>query len=112
MPAAPVVRRRVPTRQKLTPTLGMDCPRLRREAAGAGAVSPRSDSRLTAATGEWVVSGQRPVRDRDLPPPCHAQLLAQDVRVRLGRTGRDAEQLADFLVGAAGRDQLDDLSLA
>ena len=42
----------------------------------------------------------------------HAELLAQDIAVRLCGARRDAEPFADLFVRAAERDQDDDLQLA
>src|SRR5690348_15465707 len=61
---------------------------------------------------QWVVAGRGAVGGRDLPPAGDAELLAQDVRMSLGRPRRDAEAIADLLVRATCRDQLDDLPLA
>src|SRR5215471_3499060 len=63
------------------------------------------------AGGQWVMAGGSAVRGRDLPPAGDAELLAQDVRMSLGRPRRYAEAFADFLVRAACCDQLDDLPL-
>ena len=60
---------------------------------------------------ERVFAGQQPVGDRDLPPSGDAELLAQDVAVRLRRPRRDAEALADLVVRQPGGDQLDHLAL-
>src|SRR5579884_1184033 len=73
--------------------------------------APWADRERGRQLGEGVVAGERPVRGRDLPPTRDAELLSEDVRVRLRRPGRDAEARADFLVRAAGRDELDDLPL-
>src|SRR6201987_6441248 len=62
-------------------------------------------------TREGVLSGERLECGRDLPPPRHAELLAQHVAMRLGRPGRDAEPLSDLLVRAPARDQRNDLEL-
>src|SRR5205823_13546273 len=63
-------------------------------------------------TGEGVLSGERLERGRDLPPPRHAELLAQHVAMRLRCPGRDAETLSDLVVRAPARDQRNDLELA
>src|SRR6185503_18894056 len=63
-------------------------------------------------TCEGVLAGERFERGRNLPPPRHAELLAQHVAVRLGRPGRDAETLSDLFVRAPARDQRNDLELA
>src|SRR5207253_6434108 len=64
------------------------------------------------ASGQWIVAGRGAVGGRDLPPARDAELLAQDVRMSLGGSRRDAELFADFLVRATCRNQLDDLPLA
>ena len=69
------------------------------------------DRRLQAGR-QRVLSREQPERDRNLPAPRHAQLLPQDVAVRLRRSRRDAEHEADLLVRQPLRDQLDDLPLA
>ena len=90
-----------------------DNPRLRpRKAAGAVPSVPASGTPGSEAFRERVVAGQFSVRAGDLPPPRHAELLTQDVAVRLRRPWRDAEPLSNLFVGAAGRDQLDDLFLS
>src|SRR5262245_16218140 len=63
-------------------------------------------------TREGVLTGERLERGRDLPPPRHAELLAQHIAVRLGCSGRDAETLSDLVVRAPSRDQRNDLELA
>jgi hypothetical protein len=61
---------------------------------------------------ERVVARQFSVRARDLPTPRHAELLPQDIAMRLRRPWRDAEPLSNLFVRIAGRDQLDDLLLS
>src|SRR5919108_2071773 len=80
-------------------------------AAGAGAVSPPGRAGSGRGFGERVDAGQEPVGDRDLTPPRHAELLAQDVGVSFHRAGRDAELGSDLLVREPQCYQLDDLAL-
>src|ERR671938_59450 len=63
-------------------------------------------------SGARIHAGQKPIRDGDLAPAGHAELLTQDVGMRLHRTRRDAQLLADLLIREACRDELDDLTLA
>src|SRR5579884_2534307 len=63
-------------------------------------------------TREGVLAGERLERGRNLPPPRHAELLAQHVAMRLRCPGRDAETLSDLVVRAPARDQRNDLELA
>ena len=58
-----------------------------------------------------VLAGQKPIGDRNLPPARDAELLAKDVTVRLRRSRRDAQPLADLVVREARGDQLHDLTL-
>ena len=64
------------------------------------------------ALREWVVAREGAIRGRDLPAPLHAELLPQHVAVRLRRSRRDPESLADLVVRAPCGDQLHDLPLA
>src|SRR4029450_2159653 len=59
-----------------------------------------------------IVAGQFSVRARDLPPSRDAELLPEDIAVRLRRPWRDAKPLSNLFVGATVRDQLDDLLLS
>src|SRR5581483_3603323 len=63
-------------------------------------------------TSEGVFTSERPERSGYLPPPRHAELLAQDIAVRFRRPRGDAEFLPDLFVRAPQRDQLDHLALA
>ena len=76
-----------------------------RSAVGSGTRRP------AAFRGKRVFSGQKPVRDRNLPPASHTELLPQHVRVGLGSPGRDPETHSHLFVRATGCDQRDDLSL-
>ena len=81
-------------------------PATKSSAAGTAALPPADDR------DEGVFPCRRAESRRDLPPPRHAELLAKRIAVRLGRSGRDAEALADLFVRAAGRDERDDFTLA
>ena len=83
-----------------------------RTATGAVPSVPASGTPGSEALRERVVAGQFSVRARDLSAPRHAELLPQDIAMRLRRPWRDAEPLSNLLVGATGRDQLDDLLLS
>src|SRR5262252_7642903 len=87
------------------PALGVGPERGLPSAPGAG----KSRCKLTR---EGVLAGERLERGRNLPPPRHAELLAQHVAMRLSRSGRDAETLSDLVVRAPARDQHNDLELA
>jgi hypothetical protein len=84
------------------PALGVGPERGSPSAPGAG----KGRRKLTC---EGVLAGERLERGRDLPPPRHAELLAQHVAMRLGRPGRNAETLSDLVVRAPARDQHNDL---
>src|ERR687887_2042592 len=73
---------------------------------------PEAGRSRLEAWGEGVLSSERAVCNWDLPPPRAPELLPKHVAVRFGCARRDTEPLTDFLVGAAGCDQLDDLALA
>jgi hypothetical protein len=60
---------------------------------------------------EWVGAGECAVRRRNLPPTRHAELLPQDVAVRLRGPRGDPETLAHLVVRAACSDEMDDLPL-
>jgi hypothetical protein len=79
--------------------------------AGTGPSVPGSGPG-SEASRKRVFARQEAVRDGDLPSPRHPQFLPQHVAVSLRRPCRDAETLSDFLVRAAGRNQLDDLALS
>jgi len=61
--------------------------------------------------GEGIAASERPIRARDLATPCATELLPEYVRVRLGRSRRDAETAGDLFVGTPGGNQLDHLAL-
>src|SRR6266516_6657295 len=88
------------------------CPprRDRRRAPGAVLLPAAGLSHETC--GQWIIAGRGAVSGRDLAAPGNTELLAEDVRMSLGGSRRDAESFADFLIRAACRDQLDDLPLA
>ena len=73
---------------------------------------PHAPESLRKLTREGVLAGERLERGRNLPPPRHAELLAQHIAMRLRRSGRDAETLSDLVVRASARDQHNDLELA
>ena len=73
---------------------------------------PPASSGRAEAFGEGIHAGQEAIGDGDLAPTGNAELLAQDVGMRLHGTRRDAQLLADLLVREACRDELDDLTLA
>lgn len=79
--------------------------------AGTGPSVPGSGPG-SEASRKRVFACQEAVRDGDLPSARHPQFLPQHVTVSLRRACRDAETLSDFLVRAAGRNQLDDLALS
>jgi hypothetical protein len=83
-----------------------------RTATGAVPSVPASGGSGGEASRERVVAGQFSIRERDLSPPRDTELLAQDIAMRLRRPWRDAQPLSNFLIGAACRDQLDDLLLS
>src|SRR5436190_8157247 len=74
--------------------------------------APVVGSRQREALREGVVAREETVGERDLPPARYAELLAQHVAMRLGRARRDAELLAELLVGQTLCDQPDHLQLA
>lgn len=81
------------------------------EAAGTVPSAPAVGRSRLEASCEWVVAGDGSVRHRDLSPPGHTQLLAQNVRMSLRRSGGNAEPLAYLVVRATCGDQLDHLTL-
>jgi len=83
-----------------------------RTATGAVPSVPASGATGSEALRERVVAGQFSVRERDLPPPRDAELLPQDIAMRLRRPWRDSKPLSNFFVGATSRDQLDNLLLS
>src|SRR5262249_53240065 len=88
-------------------------PRARGRARARGSPSaPGAGQSRRELPGEGVLSGERLERGRDLPPPRHAELLTQDVAVRLRRPRRDSETLSGLFVRAPARDQRNDLELA
>src|SRR5262245_30131177 len=81
-------------------------------AAGApSALAPRGEA-PGLPHGQWVFARQEPEGDRDLTPARDAELLAEDVAVRLGGPGGDPEPCSDLFVRAPGCDESDDLALA
>ena len=70
---------------------------------GPGPESERSRKRVLAC--------EQSVRDRNLAPSRDAELLTEDVTVRLRGPGRDAKSLSDLVVREACSDQFDDLAL-
>src|SRR5205814_3083578 len=83
-----------------------------RTATGAVPSGPASGTPGSEALRERVVAGQFSVRARDLSTPRDAELLPQDIAMRLRRPWRDAEPLSNLFVRVPGRDQLDDLLLS
>src|SRR5262249_7858735 len=83
-----------------------------RTATAAVPSVPPSGGSGGEAWREGVAAGQFSVRERDLPPPRDTELLSQDIAMRLRCPWRDAKPLSNFLIGAACRDQLDDLFLS
>ena len=77
----------------------------------AGALPSAPRPVRVEALCERVVAGEAPVCDRQLTPTTHAELLPQDVAMRLDRPGGDAEPLRDFVVGATGGDEDDHIAL-
>src|SRR5918911_2185727 len=73
---------------------------------------PPALSGRAEALREGIHAGEESIRDGDLAPAGDAELLAQDVRMRLHGARSDAELLRDLLVREALRDELDDLPLA
>src|SRR5581483_12074929 len=63
-------------------------------------------------TRERVLARERLERGGNLLPPRYAELLTQNVAVRLRRPRRDTESLAELVVRAPACDQRDDLELA
>src|SRR5262245_22805831 len=61
---------------------------------------------------ERVLPGHLPIRTGKLPPSPHAELLPENVAVRLDRARGDTEPLGDLVVGAARRDEDDHVALA
>jgi len=80
--------------------------------AGTMPSVPRIGRSRAEALVERVISRDQPIGGRDLSTPRNAELLAQDIRVRLRSTWRDAEAVTDLLVGASRRDQRDDFALS
>ena len=77
--------------------------------AGALPSAPRPAG--VEALCERVVAGEAPICDRQLAPAADAELLPKDVAVRFHRPGGDAEPLRDLVVGAAGSDEDDHVTL-
>src|SRR6266480_6991440 len=82
-----------------------------RKAAGTVPSAPVVGRSRLQASCERVIAGQCPVCHWNLAPAGHAELLAQDIRMRLCRARGNAEALADLFVRAPRGDQLDDLEL-
>jgi hypothetical protein len=72
---------------------------------------PGGSGNCSEALGERVAPRQPSVGAWDLPTPRASELLSKHVRVGLRRPRRDTETVSDFLVRAAGGDQLDHLAL-
>src|SRR3954470_12303344 len=84
------------------------------EGFAAGAASPSAPvlgTRRSQPPRQRVLTRQQPEGDWNLPPPRDAELLPQDVAVRLRRPWRNAEHQPDLLVRQALCDQLDHLAL-
>jgi hypothetical protein len=73
--------------------------------------APDAGRRRRELTREGVFARERPEGGWNLAPPRHAELLPQNIAMRLGGSRRDAEPFADLFVRAAERDQDDDLQL-
>ena len=68
--------------------------------------------RQPEAVRKRVLACEEPEGDWDLSTPGDAKLLSKHVAMRLCRSWRDAESLADFLVGTPSGDQFDHLPLS
>ena len=82
-----------------------------RPGAGTEPSVPGCGGSGSEASRERVVAGEQPIGDGNLTPARHAELLPEDVAVRLRRPRRDAQPLADLVVRETLCDQLDDLAL-
>ena len=82
-----------------------------RPGAGTEPSVPGCGGSGSEASCERVVAGQEPIRDGDLTPSGHAELLPEHVAMRLRRPRRDAQPLPDLVVRETLCDQLDDLAL-
>jgi hypothetical protein len=76
-----------------------------RSAVGSGGNNPALSNR------QRVFARQQPERNRDLAPARHAELLPQNVAVRLGGPRGDPEPCSDLLVRASSCDEGDYLPL-
>src|SRR5881397_2647471 len=82
-----------------------------RPGAGTEPSVPGCGGSRSEASRERVVAGEEPIGDGNLTPSGDPELLPKDVAMRLRRSRRDAESLADLVVREAGCDQLDNLAL-
>jgi hypothetical protein len=73
--------------------------------------APATARERPEALRQGVTPCQESVGDWDLAAFRDSQLLAEDVAMRLDRSGGDAELPSDLLVRVAGGDELDDLDL-
>ena len=79
---------------------------------GAVPSAPVVGSRGGKAPCEGVVTRQKPVGKRNLPPPGDTKLLSEDIAVSLCRPGGDAELLPELLVRQALGNEFDHLPLS
>jgi hypothetical protein len=100
------------TRRRADPTSVEDggCPRRLSAAGIRSATLPRGEAPGLPG-GQRILAGEQPEGDRDLAPASHAELLAEDIAVRLGGPGGDPEPCSYLFVRAPGRNQGDDLTL-
>ena len=82
-----------------------------RRVAGTVPSAPAIGRSRFEASRQRVLSGYRPVRHGDLSASGDTELLAQNVRMSLRCSRRNAEALAHFVVRATGGDELYDLPL-
>ena len=92
---------------------GSSWPRPRRGAArGRGCRQPPLSALANARLlRQGVFAREEAIGERDLPPALDAELLAEHVAVRLRGSRRDAERVAELVIGQPLGDQLDHLSL-
>lgn len=83
----------------------------RAELVGVMSLVARAGRRRPEALGKRVFTREEPVGDRDLSAPGDAKFLSKHVAMRLRRSRRDAESLANFLIRAPSGDEFDDLAL-
>jgi hypothetical protein len=81
-------------------------------AAGTVPSAPAIGRSRLEASREWIVASQRAICDGNLASSSNTELLAQDVGVGFGGSRGDAQTFPDFIVGAAGGDEFDDLPLS